>query len=338
MTQPFNKVIPITILTGFLGAGKTTLVNKIIEQNKGIKFGLIINEFGEEGIDGALIETNSEEEIIEISNGCLCCIARGDLLKSAENLINTGQIDYILIECSGLAEPMPIAQTFAMDDLDGRIVLDSIICLVDAENHTYTKDNYRIAIEQVIAADIILFNKIDSGHPTSLKLQRTRGLSLRPIQSLSQLKIQISQVNPQAFFLENDENFDTKILIDTGKWSYEKVIDQNINEGSDHEDHHEHEEIDEFVYVTEKQFDLEKFQDFVLNNFPKNIVRSKGFLRFDNENYPIFLFQMAGAKKTLLPFKTKRENFNAKKSRIVFIGKNLDKDLIKEKLEQVIRN
>ncbi len=326
-----NKVIPISILTGFLGAGKTTLVNKILEQNPGRKFGLIINEFGEEGIDGSLIQVESDEDIVEISNGCLCCVARGDLLKSAQNLIKTGQIDYLLIETSGLAEPMPIAQTFMADNLDGQVILDGVICLVDAVNHYSSKENFRIAIEQVLSADIIVLNKLQEADPIEIE----------------KLKKTIKEVNPYAYFLDNYGEVDTKLLLETGKWTFDKVVNQD-NDGShkySDDNHaceanleHEHEEVDEFVFVTEKKFDLDKFQEWLMGAFPQNIIRSKGFIRFNHKSYEHFLFQMVGAKKMLIPFTNSRELKNAHKSRIVFIGKDLDEQMIRRQLEVVLIN
>lgn len=345
-----NKIIPITILTGFLGAGKTTLVNEIIKQNPDKKFGLIINEFGEEGVDGSLIQTTTDEEIVEMSNGCLCCVARGDLIDAANKLIQSKELDYILIETSGLAEPMPIAQTFMMDNLDGKVSLDAVVCLVDAVNHNYNKENFRIAIEQIIAADIIVLNKLQEADA----------------EEVQKLKNTILEVNPYAFFVENNGEIDTNLLIDSGRWTYDKVVDQKEEnheheghecdgdcehcedcegecdckdceeEHSHHEHHHhEHHEVDEFVYTTEKKLDMDKFQEWVLNNFPKEVVRSKGFIRFNTDQYPTFLFQMVGAKKVLMPFAPTRESFNATKTRIVFIGKNLDETKIKKSLSEM---
>jgi G3E family GTPase len=357
-----EKVIPITILTGFLGAGKTTLVNKIVAENPHIKFGLIINEFGEEGIDGSLVKAESNEEIVEISNGCLCCVARGDLLKSAESLINTGKVDYILIETSGLAEPMPVAQTFYVDDLGGRVTMDGIVCLVDAVNHTESEKNFKIAVEQLHTADIIVLNKAQDADP----------------ELLSSLKDSIGKINSYASILENRNDLKTNLIIETGKWSYKQIVDvdnehicenedcdcHNHNEGkesndekhscencggncgcgqcgdfSDHDQKnhhkHEHEEVDEFVFTTRKNLDLEKFQEWVLYNFPKNIVRSKGFLKSNNSHYPAFLFQMVGAKRQLVPFVTQDQNFDKNKTRIVFIGKCLDVDHIKSEMKKM---
>jgi G3E family GTPase len=154
------KKIPITILTGFLGSGKTTLLNHIIRNAGGRKIAVVENEFGSTGIDAELIE-KSTEEIIEISDGCICCTVRKDFMEAIERLLASGRaIDHIIIECSGMSDPLPIAQSFLMNDMAGRVTLDSIICLVDAENITgnLTK-NTKTALEQIEFADYIIITK-----------------------------------------------------------------------------------------------------------------------------------------------------------------------------------
>lgn len=158
-----NKKIPITILTGFLGSGKTTLLNHILKGNHGLKIAVVENEFGETAIDGALIKTDSTEEIIEVSNGCMCCVVRKDWMDAIENLLNSGkQIDAIIIEASGASEPLPIAQSFLMNDMNGRVQLDSIICLIDSLNYEQIfSENVDIALQQLEYADFVILNKMD---------------------------------------------------------------------------------------------------------------------------------------------------------------------------------
>lgn len=330
-------MIPITILTGFLGSGKTTLLNEIIKQNKNIKFGLIVNEFGEIGIDGQLI-VDSGEEMVEISNGCVCCVVRKDLQDTVSKLLEKN-IDYILIETSGLAEPAPVAQTFAMDDLQGKINLDGVVCLVDALNYSVTEQNYRIALEQMAFADIIVLNKVQEQTDTELELLRKL----------------IIKTNPEAAIIENGGEINTKLLIDTGVWSIDKLTEAESKEDHEHihhEDHgheghkhdqiehkhehhhHEHDDVDEVVFTTTKTLDPNKLDAWLQTSFPKNVIRAKGFLKLQtNSGENLFVFQLVGAGKSLKPFEPTRKDFDYNTSRIVLIGKDLDKDGILADLE-----
>jgi G3E family GTPase len=147
------KRVPVTILTGFLGAGKTTLLNYILKQQHGYKFAVIVNEIGKIGIDGQLVE-NAKEEIVEVSNGCLCCTVRKDLVKGVQNLIKRGGFDYLLIETTGIADPGPVAQTFLnIPQLQQFVQLDSIITVVDAEQIAKQMRDVESAREQVTMAD-----------------------------------------------------------------------------------------------------------------------------------------------------------------------------------------
>jgi G3E family GTPase len=300
---------PITILTGFLGSGKTTLLNQIIKQNPDIRFGLIVNEFGEIGIDGQLIE-DSGEEMIEISNGCVCCVVRKDLQDTVSKLLDSGRVDYIIVETSGLAEPAPVAQTFAMDDLDGRVNLDAVICLVDALNYEVTEKNYRIALEQMAFADIIVLNKIQDQKESEVNL----------------LKDLIKKTNPEAALIENNNDINTSLLIDTGVWTIDKLTGIEDDEDHEHEDHHhEHDDVDEVVFTTEKILEPGKLDEWLQTKFPENVIRAKGFLRLQTtKGESMFLFQMVGAGKSLKPFVPTRKDFDYQNSRIVLIGKGLD--------------
>lgn len=319
--------IPITILTGFLGSGKTTLLNKIIEQNPSLKFGLIVNEFGEVGIDGQLVE-KSDQEMVELSNGCLCCVVRDDLIKTVDKLIASGKVDYILIESSGLAEPAPIADTFVVNNLDGKTLLDGIVCVVDAENFQKTKENFALAVEQLQFCDFIILNKVND----------TNAKQTKEIQDL------IHSLNPQAkvFINSDSDRVNTKLLIETGSWTLDKL--QNYQSEQEHHDnhhehddehhehdhkhehkhHHEHDDIDEIVFKTDKVFDPQKLDEWLGSSFPQNIVRSKGLLKIQTpRGIESYVFQMVGASKMLTPFDPEKAK-DLKSSVIVFIGKGLD--------------
>src|SRR5581483_1840214 len=156
-----RKPIPATILTGFLVAGKTTLLNYILQQQHGYKFGIIVNEVGEIGIDGQLVE-NQREEIMQMNNGCVCCTVRKDLVKGVQRLLQRGGFDYLLIETTGIADPGPVAQTFLnIPQLTKYVRLDSIITVVDAEQIAKQMKETETAREQIAMADFVLLNKVD---------------------------------------------------------------------------------------------------------------------------------------------------------------------------------
>jgi G3E family GTPase len=326
-------MIKITIITGFLGAGKTTLVNKIIKENPSIRFGLIINEFGEVGVDSEIV-SSTEQEITEISNGCLCCVVRSDLIGAVKKMIDSGKVDHLIIETSGLAEPKPIAQTFIMDDLNGSIELDGIFCLIDADNFDSNISHYNILKEQIQTSDVAILNKLDSSK----------------VDFNDNLRKFVTTFNPQIAILENTETFSTKVLLEFGENIEDKVVEMEHNIEHDknhhhdhshtqehhnhehsHEHHHEHDDFEEVLFTSSVELDPGKLDEYFLKSFPKNVIRAKGFIRMKGE---LYLFQMVGANKGLDKY-TLSENskIDPNKSYIVFIGKDLDKDLILTKMK-----
>ena len=318
------KTVPITILTGFLGSGKTTIVNKILKENPQIKFGLIINEFGEIGIDGQILESqNTNTDITEMSNGCLCCTVRGDLLEAVSKMAE--KVDYVLIEASGLAEPKPIADTFVANDLGGRIFLDSVVCVLDSVNYFKTEKDFQIAVDQLTFSDILVLNKTEIAKESDLK-------NLRKI---------IKNANPTGVILTDLQ--DTALLIDNGKWSADKLEktcnDSCSNPDHHHDDHlghhhdhkHEHTEIDEVVFVSDNAMNPEKLDIWVNEKLPTNVVRAKGIIEIPTSEKMRgnFLFQMVGASKSLTVFDKAPTG-----TKIVLIGKKLDKDKLLRDLKE----
>lgn len=313
-------MIPITIITGFLGSGKTSLINTLIKQNKSKKFGLIINEFGEVGIDGQLIEASSDE-VFEISNGCICCIVRKDLLDGVEKVISSQKLDYLIIETSGLADPGPVTQTFAVDNLGGKISLDAVICTVDAVNFSESRKEYEVLGDQISFSDMIVINKAD----------------LVDDKALETLKQEIKKINPAApIFINHNGDLPTEVLLQTDSWNLERLAAQSKEEHHHH--HHEHHEVDEVVFVTDKIIKPEKLDAWMQNEFPQNAIRAKGFLRleaFEGQEV-LFVFHKVGAFRSITPFVPSRPDFDFKTSRLVFIGKGLDKEKILKSLKEVV--
>jgi G3E family GTPase len=210
------KPIPVTVLTGYLGAGKTTLLNRILSESHGKKYAVIVNEFGEIGIDNDLI-VESDEEIYEMNNGCVCCTVRGDLIRVVEGLMRRpGRFDGIIVETTGLADPVPVAQTFFMDDdVRAKTELDAVIALVDAKHLPLRLKDSREAEDQIAFADVVLINKTDLVTPEELAIVEDVVRAINPtarIYNTSRSGIDLARVLDQGAFnleraLENDPHF-----------------------------------------------------------------------------------------------------------------------------------
>ena len=222
-----HKPIPVTVLTGYLGAGKTTLLNRILSENHGRKYAVIVNEFGEIGIDNDLI-VESDEEIYEMNNGCVCCTVRGDLIRVVEGLMRRpGRFDAIIVETTGLADPVPVAQTFFMDDdVRAKTELDAVVALVDAKHLPLRLKDSREAEDQIAFADVVLLNKTDLVTP----------------EELAKIEATVRVINPSArIYRTQRSDIDLTKVLDQGAFNLERAL-ENDPHFLDH-DHHDHDHV-----------------------------------------------------------------------------------------------
>jgi G3E family GTPase len=324
MTEPAQPVapkprIPVTILTGFLGAGKTTLLNYILQQQHGYKFAIIVNEIGEIGIDGQLVE-NAKEEIVQMNNGCVCCTVRTDLIKSVQALIRRGGFDYLLIETTGIADPGPVAQTFLnIPQLQQYVQLDSIITVVDAEQIEKQMTDVETAREQIAMADFLLINKtdlVDEAH-------------------LARIECLMGELNPHAQrFRTNQSQVNLKEVLDMAAFDVDRklAVDPKFLDELNHRHHHE---IQSCAFTFDQPFSVDRFEAFIANlSHTAQIFRSKGFLSIAG-NPRRALFHGVNNRFTLF-WDRLWEKGETRTSQMVFIGKALDREALHAALVQCL--
>ncbi len=324
--------IPVSIITGFLGSGKTTLLNHILTQQQGLKTAVIVNEFGEIGIDNELI-ISSDDEIVELNNGCICCTINEDLVKTVQKILERKEkLDYLIVETTGVADPLPVAVTFLTTELRGKTRLDSIITVVDCDNfYVKTKEESIAAKQQITYGDVILLNKTD----------------LVESQVVAKIEDKIRQQRPNARILRTVKgNVSLPLILSVGLFESDRYFQEEISHSHhhEHEHHHHHHEhnherhhhsnhlhedgFTSLSFETEQPLDVRKFQDFLDNQLPESVFRAKGILWLKGSTAR-HIFHLSGKR-----FGIEDDEWKAMpKNQLVFIGQNLEQEKLRELLE-----
>ena len=348
-------LIPVTILTGFLGSGKTTLLKHILTGEHGKKIAVIENEFGEENIDNDILVQDTQEQIVQMSNGCVCCSIRGDLVEALNQLWEQRkskkiQFDQVVIETTGVANPGPVAQTFFIDDdIANHYVLDAVVTLVDAKHGQKQLNEHEEVQRQVGFADRIFITKTDLASPEDIAALKNRLMHMNPrapIQTITKGVVPLDSVldlrgfnlnaklDIDPHFLEGDDHDHSECGHD-----HHHDHEHHHDHGHNHHNHHGHtDRIQSFVFKSDKPFDHRKLEDFlggVLSVFGEKMLRYKGVLYVKGSARKVVL---QGVHEMMGSDLAGPWGAEPKQTRMVFIGIDLPKDTLLAGLEGCLAN
>jgi G3E family GTPase len=319
MSEMKDALVPVTVLTGYLGAGKTTLLNRILTEQHGRRYAVVINEFGELGVDNDLV-VDSDEEVFEMNNGCVCCTVRGDLIRIISGLMKRrGRFNGIIIETTGLANPAPVAQTFFVDDdVRTKTRLDAVVTVVDAKHVLARLEDSHEAADQIAFADVIVLNKTDLVTP----------------EELAEVERRIRQINRFAVIHRTERAaLPIEQVLDRGAFDLKRVLEMAPDFLED--DEHEHnDDVSSVSFEVEKPIDPERFNAWIsmlLQEKGPDLLRTKGILAYkgDDRRFAFQAVHMMADGDFIGPWKPGEE----RKSKIVFIGRNLNRPQLRRGFE-----
>ena len=349
--------LPVTIITGFLGSGKTTLLNHILTNQQGLKTAVLVNEFGEIGIDNELI-VSTDDNMVELNNGCICCTINEDLVNAVYKVLERQEkLDYLVVETTGLADPLPVALTFLGTELRDLTRLDSIVTVVDAANYSLDLFNSQAAYSQIAYGDIIVLNKTDLVDEAELDLLEVK---IRDVKEGARILRTVKSQVPLPLVLsvglfESDKYFqseETASSHDHHDHAHHDHDEHDHHDKHDHHAHHDHAhhdhghhdhahhdhsnhlENDGFTSISfqsDQPFSLRKFQYFLDNQLPTNVFRAKGIMWFE-ESPKRHIFHLSGKRFSMDDDEWKGEP----KNQIVLIGQGLDIEGLRSQLENCL--